>query len=134
MALAPRALEALGDATRRAIVERLVAGPRSVGELAAALPVSRPAVSQHLRVLREAGLVESRPEGTRRIYALDPAGVEAVRAYLDRLWSASLRAFGEEVSRSWARRRRSGEGGGGSGRAGSQAGRGAAQTNSEEER
>jgi DNA-binding transcriptional ArsR family regulator len=81
---------ALGDPTRRAIFERLADGPRAVGELAGELPVSRPAVSQHLKVLKEAGLVLDRPAGTRRIYQLDPAGLEALRAQLDRFWSQAL--------------------------------------------
>jgi DNA-binding transcriptional ArsR family regulator len=87
------ALAALGDPTRQAIVELLSGGPRAVGEIARELPVSRPAVSQHLRVLKEAGLVTDRQEGTRRLYALDPTGAEAVRAYVDRLWSQALTAF-----------------------------------------
>src|SRR5260370_41161309 len=88
-----RALEALGDPTRRAIFERLVGRPRSVRELAEALPVSRPAVSQHLKVLKLAGLVIDRPEGTRRVYRVDPAGVVAMREYLDRMWDTALGAF-----------------------------------------
>jgi DNA-binding transcriptional ArsR family regulator len=83
----------LGDPTRRAIFELLAQRPRSVGELAGRLPVSRPAVSQHLRVLKDGGLVVSRPEGTRRVYQLDPAGVSALRAYLDRVWGEALTAF-----------------------------------------
>ena len=86
-------LTALGDPTRRAIFERLAEGPCAVGELAGELPVSRPAVSQHLKVLKEAGLVIDRPAGTRRIYQLDPDGVGALRAYLDRFWNQSLAAF-----------------------------------------
>ena len=81
---------ALGDPTRRAIFERLAEHPRAVGELARELPVSRPAVSQHLKVLKEAGLVLDRPDGTRRIYQLDPAGLEALRAQLDRFWTQAL--------------------------------------------
>ena len=81
---------ALGDSTRRAIFERLAEHPRAVGELARELPVSRPAVSQHLKVLKEAGLVVDRPVGTRRIYQLDPAGLEALRAQLDRFWTKAL--------------------------------------------
>ena len=88
---------ALGDATRRAIFEHLAARPRSVGELARELPVSRPAVSQHLKVLKQAGLVSDRPEGNRRIYQVDPDGVGAVRAYLDRFWNEALAAFKEAV-------------------------------------
>jgi DNA-binding transcriptional ArsR family regulator len=86
-------LTALGDPTRRAIFERLAEGPCAVGELAGELPVSRPAVSQHLKVLKDAGLVIDRPAGTRRIYQLDPDGVGALRAYLDRFWNQSLAAF-----------------------------------------
>jgi DNA-binding transcriptional ArsR family regulator len=84
---------ALGDPTRRAIFERLADRPRAVGELAGELPVSRPAVSQHLKVLKEAGLVVDQPAGTRRIYRLDPDGVAALRAYLDQFWSKSLAAY-----------------------------------------
>src|SRR6516165_10089463 len=84
---------ALGDPTRRAIFERVAARPAAVGELARGLPVSRPAVSQHLRVLKEAGLVSETPEGTRRIYRLDPRGIAAMRAWLDDHWSSALDAF-----------------------------------------
>lgn len=85
-----KVLDALGDPTRRAVLERLVRGPLPVGSLAEGLPVSRPAVSQHLRVLREAGLVSDRQVGTRRIYAVDPAGIAAVREYWDQFWSHAL--------------------------------------------
>jgi DNA-binding transcriptional ArsR family regulator len=88
-----QALEALGDPTRRAIFERLVGRPRSVRELADVLPVSRPAVSQHLKILKQSCLVIDRPEGTRRIYRVDPAGVAAMREYLDQMWDAALAAF-----------------------------------------
>ena len=84
---------ALGDPTRRAIFERLAGRPRSVGELAAELPVSRPAVSQHLKVLKEAGLVSDRADGTRRLYRVEPGGVGALRDYLDRFWDQALTAF-----------------------------------------
>jgi DNA-binding transcriptional ArsR family regulator len=84
---------ALGDDTRRAIFERLARGPCSVGELASELPVSRPAVSQHLKVLKDAGLVFDRADGARRLYQLDPDGVGALRAYLDQFWTQSLAAF-----------------------------------------
>ena len=84
---------ALGDPTRRAIFERLADRPRAVGELADELPVSRPAVSQHLKVLKAAGLVVDSPEGNRRIYRLNPEGLEALRVYLDRFWNRSLAAF-----------------------------------------
>ena len=84
---------ALGDPTRKAIFELLADRPRPVGELAKDLPVSRPAVSQHLKVLADAGLVSGRPAGNRRIYQLDADGVGALRAYLDRFWNRSLAAF-----------------------------------------
>jgi DNA-binding transcriptional ArsR family regulator len=83
----------LGDPTRRAIFELLAQRPCSVGELAQQLPVSRPAVSQHLRVLKEARLVRDRPVGTRRLYQLDPDGVAGIRAYLDRFWDQALADF-----------------------------------------
>jgi DNA-binding transcriptional ArsR family regulator len=86
-------LDALGDPTRRAVCERLAAGPLPVGQLAAHLPVSRPAVSQHLKVLKGAGLVVDRAVGNRRVYALNPAGVTALHAWLDRIWSDALVAF-----------------------------------------
>jgi DNA-binding transcriptional ArsR family regulator len=91
------ALGALGDPTRRAIFERVAQRPRAVGEIAAELPVSRPAVSQHLKVLKEAGLVVDRAVGTRRIYTADPAGVEALRSELDRFWKGALAAFKQAV-------------------------------------
>ena len=86
-------LTALGDPTRRAIFERLADRPRAVGELAAELPVSRPAVSQHLKILKEAGLVLDQPIGTRRIYRLDPDGLRDLRAYLDHFWDQALAGF-----------------------------------------
>ena len=86
-------LASLGDPTRRAIFERVAAQPSAVGELARGLPVSRPAVSQHLRVLKEAGLVSETPEGTRRIYRLDPRGIAAMRDWLDAHWAIALDAF-----------------------------------------
>ena len=92
-------LAALGDPTRRAIFELLAEGPTPVGELAALLPVSRPAVSQHLRVLTEAGLVRHRVAGTRRLYQLDPEGVEAIRRYLDRFWEQALADFQAAVEK-----------------------------------
>jgi DNA-binding transcriptional ArsR family regulator len=85
--------EALGDPTRRAVFELLRGGPRAVGDLAGELPVSRPAVSQHLRVLKEAGLVSERRNGTRRLYRIDPGGVEALRAYFDAFWTEALASF-----------------------------------------
>jgi len=87
------AMTALGDPTRRAIFDRLRRGPLAVGQLAAGLPVSRPAVSQHLRVLKNAGLVSERRDGTRRVYRVDPGGVEALRAYFDRFWDEVLAAY-----------------------------------------
>ena len=92
-------LGALGDPTRRLIFERLVTRPMAVGELADELPVSRPAVSQHLKVLKEVGLVIDQPNGTRRLYRVDPRGVHALRAYLDRLWDKALAAFAEAVEK-----------------------------------
>ena len=84
---------ALADPTRRAIFERLAAGPRPVGELARGLPVSRPAVSQHLKVLKDAGLVVDRRVGNRSIYEVNPDGLRALRAYLDQFWAQALTAF-----------------------------------------
>jgi DNA-binding transcriptional ArsR family regulator len=84
---------ALADPTRRAVFERLRQGPRPVGELARDLPVSRPAVSQHLRVLKDAGLVTERRKGTRRLYRVDPDGVAALRDYFDDFWKEALAAF-----------------------------------------
>jgi DNA-binding transcriptional ArsR family regulator len=91
---------ALADPTRRAIFEHVARRPSAVGELAGAFPVSRPAVSQHLKVLKEAGLVQDRAEGTRRIYAVDRAGVAAVRDYFDQFWQASLASFRDAANRS----------------------------------
>jgi DNA-binding transcriptional ArsR family regulator len=96
---AKRSLDALGDPTRRAVLERLAAGPRPVGEIANGLPVSRPAVSQHLRVLREAGLVTVRREGARRVYAVDPSGLADLRAYLDSFWNQALASFKDAAER-----------------------------------
>lgn len=84
---------ALADPTRRAIFEHLAERPSAVGELAIAMPVSRPAVSQHLKVLKEARLVIDQPDGTRRIYSVDPEGVDALRGYLDQFWSQALSNF-----------------------------------------
>jgi DNA-binding transcriptional ArsR family regulator len=91
------ALAALADPTRRRIFERLKAGPQAVGTIARRMPVSRPAVSQHLKVLKEAGLVADRPEGTRRVYYIDPGGLGALRAWLDQFWDQALSAFEAEV-------------------------------------
>lgn len=93
------AFAALADPTRREVFERLADGPRSVGELASGLPVSRPAVSQHLKVLKEAGLVNDRAEGARRVYQIDPNGLGQIRAWLDRFWTVALDAFAAEVER-----------------------------------
>lgn len=90
----------LGDRTRREIVEHLAGGPLAVGELADLLPVSRPAVSQHLKILKDAGLVVERAAGARRIYRLDPAGVVALRDQLDTFWSRALAGYGETIDRS----------------------------------
>ena len=87
------ALTALADPTRRSIFERLSSGPAAVGELAGGLPVSRPAVSQHLLVLKEAGLVSERREGTRRVYRVEPAGVDQLRAYFESFWESALAGF-----------------------------------------
>jgi DNA-binding transcriptional ArsR family regulator len=89
----------LGDGTRRQVVELLRQGPLAVGELAARLPVSRPAVSQHLRVLRQAGLVVERKEGTRRVYSVDPQGAEALRSYVERVWGDTLERFKQIADR-----------------------------------
>jgi DNA-binding transcriptional ArsR family regulator len=91
------ALEALGDPTRREIFERLSRSPLAVGELAGGLPISRPAVSQHLKVLKEAGLVFDRPAGTRRVYQVDPRAVEALREYFDAFWGQALMNFQRTV-------------------------------------
>ena len=91
------AIQALGDPTRRAVFEQLRGGPRAVGEIARGLPVSRPAVSQHLRVLKEAGLVTDRQNGTRRLYRVDPGGLAELREYLDRFWDEALDQFKQAV-------------------------------------
>ena len=96
---------ALGDATRRAIVLLLAAGPMSVGDLAAQLPVTRPAVSQHLKVLKDAGLVSEEAVGTRRIYRLDAAAVAALREQLDGFWTQALGGFRNAVERSRRRKK-----------------------------
>ena len=93
------ALAALADPTRRKVFERLKNGPRAVGEIALGLPVSRPAVSQHLKVLKETGLVADHAEGTRRVYYIDPEGLGALRKWLDQFWDQALAAFQEEVER-----------------------------------
>ncbi len=90
---AAKLLDALGDPTRRAIFERLARGPLAVVDIADTLPISRPAVSQHLKVLKDVGLVTDRAEGTRRVYAIDQAGLAAIRDYFDRFWDKALDAF-----------------------------------------
>jgi DNA-binding transcriptional ArsR family regulator len=90
-------LDALGDATRMAIFQKLAGGPIAVNELARQLPVSRPAVSQHLKVLKDAGLVTDMKEGTRRLYQLDPEGVARLRAHFDQMWTKALSAFKDKV-------------------------------------
>jgi DNA-binding transcriptional ArsR family regulator len=92
-------MNALGDPTRRTIFERLARRPMAVGELAGDLPVSRPAVSQHLKVLKDAGLVRERAEGTRRVYRVDLDGVSALRSYFDRFWDQALADFKAEAER-----------------------------------
>lgn len=94
-----KALAALSDPTRRQVFERLRKGGRSVGEIAKGLPVSRPAVSQHLKVLKEAGLVREEREGTRRIYEIDPKGLGQLRCWLDQFWDTALDAFRAEVEK-----------------------------------
>jgi DNA-binding transcriptional ArsR family regulator len=86
-------LAALGDATRRAILERLLNGPVAVGELAREFPISRPAISQHLGVLKRAHLVIDQPVGNRRLYGLDPAGIDGLRSYFEKFWTHALAAF-----------------------------------------
>jgi DNA-binding transcriptional ArsR family regulator len=98
-AFAAQAFSALADPTRRRVLEKLAGGPRAVGEIAKGLPVSRPAVSQHLKVLKAAGLVSDRAEGARRVYAIDPQGLGAMRAWLDQFWESALDAFKAEVER-----------------------------------
>jgi len=93
------ALSALADPTRRKVFEKLAKRPRSVGELARALPVSRPAVSQHLAVLKAAGLVKDHAQGARRVYQIDPAGLGPLRAWLDQFWDRTLQSFKAEAER-----------------------------------
>ena len=94
------ALSCLADPTRRQVFERLRSGPRPVGDIARGMPVSRPAVSQHLKVLKDAGLVGDRAAGTQRIYYIDPQGLGALRAWLDQFWDQALLSFQQEVERS----------------------------------
>jgi len=90
-------LDALGDATRRAILDRLLGGPLPVGKLAEGFPVSRPAISQHLRILKQANLVTGAASGTRRLYHLNPQGFDSLREYFDRFWTQALIAFKKKV-------------------------------------
>ena len=90
-------MDALGDPTRRAILERLLRGPLPVGELASGFPISRPAVSQHLRVLKQANLVTDQAAGARRVYQLNPQGFESLREYFDQFWTSALAAFKQKV-------------------------------------
>ncbi len=90
-------LDALGDGTRRAILDRLLRGPSSVGKLAAGFPISRPAISQHLQILKAASLVTDQVSGTRHVYQLNPQGFESLRAYFDQFWASALIAFQEKV-------------------------------------
>lgn len=99
------ALDALGDPTRRAIFERLGKGPCAVGQLAEGLPVSRPAVSQHLKVLEQAGLVTHEAVGTRRVYRLNPTGIDALRAYFTHFWTTAMSAFQDQANRRAAEQR-----------------------------
>lgn len=93
-------LDALGDTTRRAILARLLKGPMPVGKLARDFPVSRPAISQHLRILKEANLVVDRAAGNRRLYQLNPEGFDSLREYFDQFWTVALTAFKKKVEKS----------------------------------
>ena len=95
-----KALQCLSDPTRRRVFEKLRTGPQSVGSLAKGLPVSRPAVSQHLKALKDAGLVVDRSEGARRVYHIDPDGLGELRRWIDHFWDDALQSFGEEVKAS----------------------------------
>jgi DNA-binding transcriptional ArsR family regulator len=106
MAQVERALDALGDPTRRVVFRRLRRGNRSVRELADGMDVSRPAVSQHLKVLKAAGLIVVRSEGTRRLYGVDPHGIEALRNWLDGFWDETLMAFKQEAENEAAKERK----------------------------
>jgi DNA-binding transcriptional ArsR family regulator len=99
MAYGQRQLDALGDPTRRAIFEQLADGPKAVTDIATRLPVSRPAVSQHLKVLTQAGLVTHQKRGTRRLYEIDQTGLQDLRDYFDRFWSRNLASFKEAVEK-----------------------------------
>src|SRR5262245_36556276 len=108
MTYAEQVLDALGDPTRRLVFKRLRAGRRSVAEIAAGMDVSRPAVSQHLKVLKDAGLVSDHAEGTRRLYEVDTRGIEALRNWLDGFWDETLSAFKAATEQEAARRRKRG--------------------------
>ena len=101
-----KALQCLSDPTRRRVFERLRSGPQSVGVLAQGLPVSRPAVSQHLKALKEAGLVIDRSEGARRVYCIDPEGLGELRRWLDQFWDVALESFKSEVEKPNSQRKR----------------------------
>jgi DNA-binding transcriptional ArsR family regulator len=105
MANANAQLAALSDPTRRQVFERLQSGGMAVGEIARGMPVSRPAVSQHLKVLKAAGLVSDRAEGARRVYHIDPQGLSVIRAWLDQFWGVALAAYADEVERFEGERR-----------------------------
>lgn len=92
-----QALQCLSDSTRRRVFERLRSGPQSVGVLAKGLPVSRPAVSQHLKALKVAGLVNDRSQGTRRVYYVDPEGLGELRQWIDQFWEDALKSFKHEL-------------------------------------
>ena len=98
-------LTALSDPSRRAVFERVIGGPRSVGEIARGLPISRPAVSQHLKVLRDAGLVREQREGTRRIYSADAKALGELRAYVDEMWRSALGRFAAGAGKRGGRKR-----------------------------
>ena len=100
------ALTALADPTRRRVFEQLRSGPKSVSRIAQAMPVSRPAVSQHLKVLKDAGLVREKPVGAKRVYSIDPSGLGPLRQWLDQFWDQALAAFQSEVERKPAPSRR----------------------------
>jgi len=101
-----KALQSLSDPTRRRVFEKLRSGPQSVGVLARGLPVSRPAVSQHLKVLKDAGLVADRSEGARRVYYIDPQGLGELRRWLDQFWTDALESFKNEIAATQAAQRR----------------------------
>jgi DNA-binding transcriptional ArsR family regulator len=104
---AEQVLDALGDSTRRSVLKRLRGGARSVGEIAEGMDVSRPAVSQHLKILKAARLVSDRAEGTRRLYSVNARGIEALRSWLDGFWDEVLLAFKETAERQTAKERKS---------------------------